>query len=349
MDTGKRRTLEEIAGIVNGEILGDGSVGIDGIRPLQEAGANDLSFLANPRYKHQIATTKAGAILVGRNVRADGKNLLIVPDPYQTLGVLMRLYYPPATREAGISPSAVVEEGAEVSAEATVLPHVYVARGARIMRRAVLHPGVYIGEEAVVGEDSILHPNVAVYRGCLIGKRVILHAGVIVGSDGFGFAAPGTGNEKIPQIGIVQIDDDVEIGANTTIDRGTFGRTWIRRGAKIDNLVQVAHNVVIGENSIVAAQTGISGSARIGKGVLVGGQAGIVGHIAVGDGSMIAARSGIHKDVPPGSVVAGAPHKPHRDWLRTEACIAKLPELRRTLAELEKRVEAMAKGTGGRS
>ncbi len=346
MDKTKGKTLEEIARIVDGQVRGDGSVRIDGIRPLQEAGGGDLSFLANPRYKRQIETTKAVAILVGRDVRADGKNLLVVPDPYRTLGVLMRLFYPPETHAAGVSPSAVVEEGAEVSAEATLCPHVYVARGAKIMRRAVLHPGVYIGEEAVVEEDSILHPNVAVYRGCRIGKRVILHAGVVVGSDGFGFAAPGTNNEKIPQIGIVQIDDDVEIGANTTIDRGTFGRTWIRQGAKIDNLVQVAHNVVIGENSIVAAQTGISGSAKIGRGVLVGGQTGIVGHITIGDGSMIAARSGIHKDVPPGSVVAGAPHKPHREWLRTEACIAKLPELRRTLLNLEKKVEAMGKGTG---
>ncbi len=339
-----RKTLAEIARIVNGEVQGDGGVKITGIRPLQEAREGDLSFLANPRYKRQIETTQAAAILVGRDVRAEGKNLLIVPDPYRTLGVLMRLFHPPVVHAPGISPSAVVDPGAEVSAEATLCPHVYVAKGAKIMRGAVLHPGVYIGEEAVVGEDSILHPNVAIYRGCLIGKRVILHAGVVVGGDGFGFAAPGKNNEKIPQIGIVQIDDDVEIGANTTIDRGTFGRTWIHQGAKIDNLVQIAHNVVIGENSIVAAQTGISGSARIGRGVLVGGQAGIVGHITIGDGSMIAARAGVHKDVPPGSVVAGAPHKPHREWLRTEACIAKLPELRRTLSNLEKTVGAMKKG-----
>jgi len=308
---------------------------------LQEAREGDLSFLANPRYKRQIETTQAAAILVGRDVRAEGKNLLIVPDPYRTLGVLMRLFHPPVVHAPGISPSAVVDPGAEVSAEATLCPHVYVAKGAKIMRGAVLHPGVYIGEEAVVGEDSILHPNVAIYRGCLIGKRVILHAGVVVGGDGFGFAAPGKNNEKIPQIGIVQIDDDVEIGANTTIDRGTFGRTWIHQGAKIDNLVQIAHNVVIGENSAIAAQTGISGSAKIGRGVIIGGQVGIVGHISIGDHAMIAAASGIHKDIPAGAVGGGRPFQTYKEWLKVESSKIRLPEYRAKLDKLIRQVEAL--------
>jgi len=184
---------------------------------------------------------------------------------------------------------------------------------------------------------------VTVYRRCLIGSRVILHAGVVVGSDGFGFANPGIENRKVPQVGIVQIDDDVEIQANTTIDRGTLGRTWIQRGAKIDNLVQIAHNVVIGENSIIVAQVGISGSTRLGKRVIIGGQAGLVGHIQIGDNVMIAARAGINKDIPASRIMSGSPAIPHQDWLRLNAHIMRLPETHKALTELRKKVEELEK------
>jgi UDP-3-O-[3-hydroxymyristoyl] glucosamine N-acyltransferase len=226
-----------------------------------------------------------------------------------------------------------------------VYPGVYVCSGARVEKQAVLYPGVFIGRDAAVGEASILYPGVTVYRRCRIGRRVVLHAGVVVGSDGFGFALPGRENRKIPQVGYVQIDDDVEIGANTTIDRGALGRTWIQRGVKIDNLVQIAHNVVIGEYSIIVAQVGISGSTQLGKGVVIGGQAGIVGHIRIGDGVMAAARSGVHKDIPPGQIVAGSPHMPHREWLKMEACLPKLPEMREALAALQRRVAALEEKT----
>jgi UDP-3-O-[3-hydroxymyristoyl] glucosamine N-acyltransferase len=219
----------------------------------------------------------------------------------------------------------------------------FVGKGAKIAEGAILYPGVYVGPGAVVGEGSILYPNVTVYRRCLIGKRVILHAGVVVGSDGFGFANPGLENRKVPQVGIVQIDDDVEIQANTTIDRGTLGRTWIQRGAKIDNLVQIAHNVVIGENSIIVSQVGISGSTRLGKRVIIGGQAGLVGHINVGDNVMIAAQAGITKDIPASRIMSGSPAIPHRDWLRLNAHILRLPEMHKTLSELTKKIEELEK------
>jgi len=336
-----KKTLSEIASFLDGSVSGDGGVVIERIRGIDEAGEGDLTFVANPKYRKKMETTGASAILVVPGTACAGKNLLIVGDPYVALGQLLALFHPEDEETAGISKNATVEAGADVSPEAVVYPGAHVCRGARVEKRAVLYPGVFIGRDAAVGEASILYPRVTVYRRCRIGRRVVLHAGVVVGSEGFGFALPGRENRKIPQVGYVQIDDDVEIGANTTIDRGALGRTWIQRGVKIDNLVQIAHNVVIGEYSIIVAQVGISGSAQLGKGVVIGGQAGIVGHIRIGDGVMAAARSGVHKDIPPGQIVAGSPHMPHLEWLKMEACLPKLPEMREALAALQRRVAAL--------
>jgi len=340
-----KKTLSEIASFLDGSVSGDGGVVIERIRGIDEAGEGDLTFVANPKYRKKMETTGASAILVVPGTACAGKNLLIVGDPYVALGQLLALFHPEDEETAGISKNATVEAGADVSPEAVVYPGAHVCRGARVEKRAVLYPGVFIGRDAAVGEASILYPRVTVYRRCRIGRRVVLHAGVVVGSEGFGFALPGRENRKIPQVGYVQIDDDVEIGANTTIDRGALGRTWIQRGVKIDNLVQIAHNVVIGEYSIIVAQVGISGSAQLGKGVVIGGQAGIVGHIRIGDGVMAAARSGVHKDIPPGQIVAGSPHMPHREWLKMEACLPKLPEMREALAALQRRVAALEEKT----
>jgi UDP-3-O-[3-hydroxymyristoyl] glucosamine N-acyltransferase len=340
-----KKTLNEIAALLDGSVRGDGGTVIERIRGIDEAGPGDLTFMANPKYRKKMETTGASAILVVPGTACAGKNLLIVENPYVALGQLLALFHPEDEETAGISKHATVEAGADVSPEAVVYPGVHVCRGARVEKQAVLYPGVFIGRDAAVGEASILYPGVTVYRRCRIGRRVILHAGVVVGSDGFGFALPGRENRKIPQVGTVQIDDDVEIGANTTIDRGTLGRTWIQRGVKIDNLVQIAHNVVIGEYSIIVAQAGISGSSQLGKGVVIGGQAGIVGHIRIGDGVMASARSGVHKDVPPGQIVAGTPHMPHREWLKMEACLPKLPEMREALAALRRRVAALEEKT----
>jgi UDP-3-O-[3-hydroxymyristoyl] glucosamine N-acyltransferase len=340
-----KKTLNEIAAFLDGSVRGDGGTVIERIRGIDEAGPGDLTFVANPKYRKKMETTGASAILVVPGTVCAGKNLLIVENPYVALGQLLALFHPEDEETAGISKHATVEAGADVSPEAVVYPGVHVCRGARVEKQAVLYPGVFIGRDAAVGEASILYPGVTVYRRCRIGRRVILHAGVVVGSDGFGFALPGRENRKIPQVGTVQIDDDVEIGANTTIDRGTLGRTWIQRGVKIDNLVQIAHNVVIGEYSIIVAQAGISGSSQLGKGVVIGGQAGIVGHIRIGDGVMASARSGVHKNVPPGQIVAGTPHMPHREWLKMEACLPKLPEMREALAALRRRVAVLEEKT----
>ena len=337
------KTLSEIASYLQASVVGDGAVEIRDIKGLDEAGEGDLTFLANPKYRKKIATTAASAILVSAPVEGTGKNFIVVKDPYAALARLLALFYPEERDFQGVSPAAFIGPGAAVADGATVYPGAYVGAGARIGRGTVLYPGVYVGHGASVGEDCILYPNVTVYRRCLVGSRVILHAGVVVGSDGFGFANPGIENRKVPQVGIVQIDDDVEIQANTTIDRGTLGKTWIQRGVKIDNLVQIAHNVVIGENSIVVAQVGISGSTRLGKRVIIGGQAGLVGHIHVGDNVMIAARAGINKDIPPSRIMSGAPAIPHAEWLRLNAHILRLPEMHKTVQELRKKIEELEK------
>jgi UDP-3-O-[3-hydroxymyristoyl] glucosamine N-acyltransferase len=336
-----KKTLREIASFLNGEVIGDSLAAIENVRGIDEAGNGDLTFIANPKYLKKLETTGASAVLVSSGAVSTDKNLIIVDDPYIAFGKLLGLFYPEDHDPHEISKGTFVEEGAIVSEDAMIYPGVTIGRGAKIERGVILYPGVTIGRHVIIGEDSILYPNVSVYRKCIIGKRVILHAGVVVGSDGFGFARPGRENIKIPQVGIVQIDDDVEVGANTTIDRGTIEKTWIQRGVKIDNLVQIAHNVVIGENSVIVSQVGIAGSTKLGKSVIVGGQTGIAGHITIGDHVMIGAQSGIHDDVPPNQVVSGSPHLPHRQWLRVAACVSQLPEMRKTVASLLKRMEKL--------
>ena len=321
--------------------MGDPDVFVSHVQGIDEAGEGDLTFIANPKYRDRLETTRASAILVSPGVTSPGKNLIVTDDPYSAMAMTLALLYPDETPPPGISTEAFVESDAEIGEDVTLYPGVYIGRRARIGRAVRLYPGVVVGDDAVVGDGSTLYPNVVVYKNCTIGKRVILHAGVIVGADGFGFANPGADNRKVPQVGIVQIDDDVEIGANTTIDRGTLGKTWIKRGVKIDNLVQIAHNVVIGENSVIVAQVGISGSTHLGESVILGGQVGVVGHISIGDNVMVGAQSGIHEDVAPNQTVSGSPYMPHLAWLRSQACRSHLPEMRKTVNSLLKRIERL--------
>lgn len=340
-------TLGEIGQILDGAVVGREDVLIENIRPIEEADAGDITFIANRKYWKKVKSSKASAIIASPQMREDGKNMVLVPDPYAAVGKLMSIFYPLAHNQSGISPEAFIEEGATVDNEANIFPRAYISHGAKIAAGAVIYPGAYIGRNVSVGADSVLYANVTVYANCVIGRRVILHSGVVIGADGFGFASPGVANSKIPQVGIVQIDDDVEIGANTTIDRATLGKTWIQRNVKIDNQVQIAHNVVIGENSVITAQVGISGSARLGRSVLIGGQTGIVGHISIGDNVMIAAGSGIHKNIPAGQIIAGASTQlPHKLWLKAEACRARLPEMKTALEELKKKVERLQQDKG---
>jgi len=237
-----------------------------------------------------------------------------------------------------VDPNAWVSPTAQLGTDLTVYPFVYIGDRCRIGDRVTLHPGVCVGEGSSIGDDSILHPNVSVYPGMVIGKRVILHGGVVVGSDGFGYAKEGKKNLKIPQVGKVEIEDDVEVGSNTSIDRGALGNTIIRRGVKIDNLVQIAHNVLIGEDSIIVAQVGIAGSTKIGSNVTLAGQVGLAGHLQIGDNVLVGAQSGVGQDLSPGQAFSGSPAIPHREWLRMVTATPKVPEMRRKLIDIEKRL-----------
>ena len=335
------KRLKEIAEVVGGTVVGDVDVVVRGVRGIDEAGEGDLTFIAHPKYKERLEKTRASAILVAPGVESPGKNLIVTDDPYSAMAMSLTLLYPSERVPAGISNDAFIESDAEIDEGATLYPGVYIGRRTRVEGGAILYPGVFVGDDATVGEGSILYPNVVVYKGCTIGKRVILHAGVVIGADGFGFANPGTDNRKVPQVGVVKIDDDVEVGANTTIDRGTLGKTWIQKGVKIDNLVQIGHNVVIGKNSIIVAQVGIAGSTKLGDSVILGGQVGVAGHIAIGDNVMVGGQSGVHESIASNQIVSGTPHMPHFGWLRAQACRSHLPEMRRTINSLLKRVEKL--------
>jgi len=341
-------TAQEIAALVGGDVEGNPGIPILKVSKIEEAGEGDLTFLSNPRYEKFVATTKASAILVERSFKIDvhanpGLAFIRVDDPYVAfLQVLKRLTPVSDPFMPGIHPASVVAGSALIGPNVSLGACAVVGREARIGANTKIAPGCVIGDGAVIGESCQLFPNVTIYHGCRLGSRVIIHAGTVIGSDGFGFAPKPDGTyEKIPQMGIVVIEDDVELGANCTVDRATMGQTVIKRGSKLDNLVHLAHNVVVGEDTVIAAQTGISGSTKVGKNVMLAGQVGIVGHIEIGDRSVVMAQSGISKSIPPGKTYFGTPAKEHMRALKIEAIIRSLPELAKDVGELKKMLEAL--------
>ena len=335
--------LSEITAMCGGTLEGgDPSMEICGVGSLSEAQPTEVSFLSNPRYGQQLAETQASAVLVRRDWEGHHTCALIrVEDPNRAFADVAVALSPPALAyPPGIHPSAVIHADAVLGDAVHIGPHCVVEAGARVGARSILLAGCYIGHGASVGEDCRLHPHVSVRAHCVLGDRVWIHDGAVIGSDGFGYSARKDGSwEKIEQLGIVTVGDDVEIGANVTIDRARFGSTRIGKGVKIDNLVQIAHNVQIGENSVMAAQVGISGSTRIGSGVQLGGQAGLAGHLEVSDGAIVGAQAGVTKSVPAGAFVSGYPAMAHKRAMLLHAHLGKLPELR-------KRVQALESGVG---
>jgi len=338
-------TLGEVAAIAGGRPVGDPAQVITGVGGLEDAGPGDITFVMKPSYMEKAARSRAAAFLVKEEHPGLEKAQIVVEDPQLAFVLLLEYFYGAEGKKdsgKGVSPLAHISEGAEVAPGASVLPFAYISDRAKVGKGSIIYPGVFIGRDSVIGEDCVLYPNVSVREKVQIGDRVIIHSGAVVGADGFGYIFRGGKHVKIPQVGGVIIEDDVEIGACTTIDRATTGNTIIGKGAKIDNLVQIAHNVKIGEGSIIVSQTGIAGSTRIGNFVTIAGQGGIADHVTIEDGTVLGAGSGVL----PGDTVkkgayAGSPVVPHRQWLKMIAITQKLPELQKALGLIQDKISEL--------
>lgn len=337
------RTLREIAEAVGGTLIGDPEATVDRLAGLPDAAHGALSFLANKKYAPLLKETRSTAVLVERRIESAPCALIQVDHPdwafAQAASLLIDSTLPAAT--PGVHPTAHVDPTATLGAEVSLGPYAIVEAGATVGDRCRLHGGAYVGPNAALGSDCILHPRATVCHGCVLGDRVILQAGAVVGSDGFGYAFVEGRHRKIEQLGIVRLGDEVELGANVTVDRARFGETVIEAGAKIDNLVQIAHNCEIGAGSILVSQVGLSGSTKLGKGVIVGGQTGFAGHLEIGDGAMFTAKCGVNKNVPPGEHWTGVPAGPHKQFLELQRNLKALKRLRELVKDLEARINGL--------
>lgn len=337
-----QRTLKEIAGFVDGEIVGDKNTVVTGVCGIKEAKEGDLTFIANSRYLSLMNHTRASAIITSKDVKSAPKPIIRTDNPSMAFAKMVSLMAPNEVKKPrGIHPTAVIGEKVKIGRNVAIQAYVSVGDNVEIKDNTILYTGAYVGHHAKIGKNCIIYPYVIIRERVVIHNRVIIHGGTVIGSDGFGFSTVQGVHHRIPQIGNVIIEDDVEIGANVTIDRARFDKTLIKKGTKIDNLVQIAHNVVIGEHSIIVAQSGISGSTNIGKNVTMAGQAGVIGHISIGDNAVIAAQAGVTKSVPPNACVSGYPAKPHTMAKRINACVQNLPDLYKKVRTLEKELERL--------
>ncbi|MEM1059475.1 MAG: UDP-3-O-(3-hydroxymyristoyl)glucosamine N-acyltransferase [Verrucomicrobiota bacterium] len=338
-----RHTLEALTARVDGELQGDPGHEITGVSDLKTAQAVHISFLGNPKYEAQAHSTQAGAVLIGRDQPADGIPCatIRVDNPSWAFAQVAELFAPPPIEYApGVHPTAVVAEGVELGEGVSIGPHSVLEPGVRVGARSVIGAGAYLGHDSTVGEDCHFYPHVALRERSQVGARVILHPGVVLGADGFGYETKDGRHLKVPQTGYVQVDDDVEIGANSTIDRGRFGPTWIQEGVKIDNQVQIAHNCTIGKHVIIVAHCGIAGSTSIGDHAVLAAKVGIIGHLHIGEGAIVTAMSGVSKDIPAGAVYSGRRAIPKKTDLRNEANINKIGDLVKRVRALEKELAA---------
>ena len=341
-------TASTIAGFLNGEIEGYPEIKVNTIAKIEEGHEGALSFLANPKYEHYIYQTKSSIVLVNKSFVPSASiaaTLIRVENSYEAFASLLRLVDQARPRKKGIHASAIIESSAKVGSDVFIGPYAYIGENCIIGDGCSIYPHVYIGDNTRLGTNCTINPGVKIYHDCLLGEGCIIHAGSVIGSDGFGFA-PQSDNEymKIPQLGNVVLEDHVEIGANVTIDRATMGSTIIRKGVKLDNLIQIGHNVEVGENTVMAAQTGISGSTKIGKNCMFGGQVGLAGHLKIADGTKIGAQGGILGDVKEeNTVIIGSPAIELKQFLRSSVIFRKLPEMKTKIELLEKEIESLKK------
>ncbi|GAC1467746.1 MAG: UDP-3-O-(3-hydroxymyristoyl)glucosamine N-acyltransferase [Desulfuromonadaceae bacterium] len=332
------RTVKELADYLGGVVQGNGAVEISGLGTLETAGPDALTFLANPRYASKVAETSAGAVLMAPGGERYGHTAIEVANPYLGFAKLLTLFYTAPHEPKGVLPAAIVSETANIGEGASIYPGACIGVNVVIGKRTVIYSGAVLYDNVIVGEDCTIHANAVVREHCRIGNRCIIQPGAVIGSDGFGYAPDGSGYYRIPQIGIVVLEDDVEIGANSCIDRAAIEVTRISRGTKLDNLVQIAHNCQIGEDCMIVSQVGISGSAKIGNHVTLAGQVGVAGHLTIGDNVLVGAQSGVPSSLPANAAYSGTPTMPHREWLKSAMIVPRLPEFKKTVSALEKRV-----------
>jgi len=338
----KKISLKDLAQLVGGCLKGEGSFTVSGISSLEAAGPDEVSFAVSPALAPQVSSSKAGAFLLPETWPGQiSQNVIFVKDPYLAYAITANFFCSAPFEPKGIDQNAIIGPGCSIHKEVTVEAGAIIGQDVSIGRHVHIYPGVVIGKGVVIGEESVIFPNVVIYDGCKIGRNVRIHAGAVIGADGFGYAQGPQGMVKIPQTGIVVIEDNVEIGANTTIDRAAIGETRIGHGTKIDNLVMIAHNVSLGSNCVIVSQVGISGSTRVGAGVMMGGQVGIVGHIEIGDGARIGAKSGVPHSIGAGETVSGIPAMPHLKWLRMVNALKRVPDMIKEIKDIKKRLERL--------
>jgi UDP-3-O-[3-hydroxymyristoyl] glucosamine N-acyltransferase len=334
-------SLKQIHDVVGGALVGSPYATITSLAGFEEAGPNDLTFVTGDRMFKTARPISAGILLAHRRLAEIPNPHIVVTNPTLAFAQVARTFFCPISPPRGIDASAVRGTDTQVGPDVSIWPGVTLGDRVRIGARVTLYPGVFVGNDTMIGDDTLLYPNVVIREGCTIGARVIIHSGTVIGSDGFGYVQDQGRHYKIPQLGGVTIEDDVELGANVTVDRATLGQTVIKQGTKVDNLVQIAHNVTIGAHSILVAQVGIAGSTRVGHHVMIGGQAGLADHLAIGDQVMIAARAGVNRSLEPNQIVSGAPVMPHEVWVKAQAVIPRLPELRQDIRTLKDRIKQL--------
>lgn len=333
--------LSQIHRLVGGELHGNGQATVTFLASVADATPETLAFVTNDKPLKSPGDIRAGALLIHRHVPELKIPQIVVPNPLLAFSQVAQAFFVAPFRPRGVASDVTQGTSVTIGTDASIWPFVTLGDRAKIGARVTLYPGVFVGADSSIGDDAVLYPNVVVREGCTVGSRVIVHSGTVIGSDGFGYVQHQGRHHKIPQLGGVTIEDDVELGANVTIDRATLGQTVIRKGSKVDNLVQIAHNVTVGEHAIVVAQVGIAGSTTIGHHVMIGGQAGLADHIQIGDHVMIAARAGVNRSLEPNQIVSGAPVMPHETWMKAQAVIPRLPELRQQIRHLEQRLAAL--------
>lgn len=339
-------TLQQLADLIGAELQGNPDLKIRRVFPIDQAEEGDITFVANPKYLSKLNDCKASAVIVAPGIELPGANLLISANPYLAFAKILTYLQGAKSESKGVMAGAHVADSAQLADSVTVYPGAVVGEDAKIGAGTVLHPGVVVYEGVEIGADCLLHAGAIVREGCRLGDRVILQPAAVIGADGFGFAPDGSSYYKIPQVGIVVLEDDVEIGACSCVDRAALGETRIRRGTKLDNLVQIGHNAEVGEDTIIVSQVAVAGSAKIGNHCTFGGQSAVVGHISVGDNVTIGARGGVSGNVAPNQVLTGVPLQPHKEWLKMTMSLPKVPEMRKELQQLKKRLaqlEALVK------